>query len=84
MTDLIIRNLDRLTEEQLSARAARNGRSLEAEARSILTAAAGGPTALDIMDTVIPSARRMDEEAYRDFRAALEAADNLPDPPSFS
>jgi plasmid stability protein len=40
MAQLIVRNLDEGAKEQLRARAKRNGRSLEAEARAILEDAA--------------------------------------------
>jgi len=40
MTTLTIRNLDAAVKERLRVRAARHGRSMEAEARSILTEAA--------------------------------------------
>ena len=40
MTTLTIRNIDAAVKERLRVRAARHGRSMEAEARSILTDAA--------------------------------------------
>lgn len=42
MAQLIVRNLDDRVKERLRARAKRNGRSLEAEARAILGDAAAG------------------------------------------
>ncbi|WP_080797261.1 FitA-like ribbon-helix-helix domain-containing protein [Arabiibacter massiliensis] len=39
MSDLLIRNLESATKDALRARAARNGRSQQAEARAILEAA---------------------------------------------
>ena len=43
MATLTIRQLDERTNARLRARAARNGRSVEAEARAILDAALGVP-----------------------------------------
>lgn len=45
MAALSIRDLDDGVKERLRVRAARNGRSMEAEARSILTEAVDGPRA---------------------------------------
>jgi hypothetical protein len=42
MAQLIVRRLDDDAKERLKARARKNGRSLEAEARAILEEAAGG------------------------------------------
>jgi len=42
MTTLMIRNVDPALKEQLRVRAARNGRSMEAELRHILSATLGG------------------------------------------
>jgi plasmid stability protein len=42
MATLTIRNIDTTVKEQLRVRAARNGRSMEAELRAIVTAAVGG------------------------------------------
>jgi plasmid stability protein len=41
MTDVLIRNLDERVLERLKARAARHGRSLQAEAKWVLERAAG-------------------------------------------
>lgn len=43
MSSITIRNLDPSIKERLRDRAAEHGRSMEAEARSILEAALGGP-----------------------------------------
>jgi len=43
MTTLTIRNVDASVKERLRVRAARNGRSMEAELRQILSDAVGGP-----------------------------------------
>ena len=42
MATLTIRNVDATVKEQLRVRAARNGRSMEAELRAIVTEAVGG------------------------------------------
>jgi plasmid stability protein len=42
MSDLLIRGLDKITKEKLRQRAATNGRSLSAEAREAVIAAANG------------------------------------------
>lgn len=44
VASLTIRNLDQLIKDELRVRAARNGRSMEAEARNILRDAVGGGT----------------------------------------
>lgn len=43
MSQLLVRNLDDTTKRQLRIRAAQNERSLEAEARAILTEAVSNP-----------------------------------------
>lgn len=82
MTDLIIRDLDPQTTAGISARAARNGRSFEAEARSILEQAALGATALSVIEKTFPAESRLDGREYRVFTAAAEASDTYPDTPS--
>lgn len=44
MSTLTIRNVDDATHSRLRERAAQHGRSVEAEVRSILSAAVGAPT----------------------------------------
>ncbi len=64
MAELIVRKLDDAAKQQLAARAARNGRSVEAEARAIIEEAAAGET--------LP-VRRNDEPTFGDFmQAAFE------------
>lgn len=43
MASIIVRGLDEWVKDQLAMQAKRNGRSMEAEARDILTRAARGP-----------------------------------------
>ena len=43
MASIIVRGLDEWVKDQLAAQAKQNGRSMEAEARDILTMAARGP-----------------------------------------
>lgn len=43
LTSILVRGLDDHVKQQLAAQAKRNGRSMEAEARLILTAAVSGP-----------------------------------------
>ncbi len=42
MADILIRGLDKMVLERLKARARRNGRSLQSEARRLLEQSAGG------------------------------------------
>lgn len=82
MTDLIIRDLDPQTTAGISARASRNGRSFEAEARSILEQAALGATALSVIEKTFPAESRLDGREHRVFTAAAEASDGYPHAPS--
>lgn len=45
MSSILVRNLDEEVKDGLKERARRNGRSMEAEARALLTAAVTNPTA---------------------------------------
>lgn len=64
MASITIRNLDELTKKRLRLRAAENGRSLEAEAREILTDSARTPTlkkaktGLDLVQPLLDFARK--------------------------
>jgi plasmid stability protein len=48
MATLTIRNVDPATKERLRVRAARNGRSMEAELRAIVTAAIGNTPSQEV------------------------------------
>jgi plasmid stability protein len=71
MTTLTIRNVDAALKERLRVRAARNGRSMEAELRQILS------------DTLAPDSGREPNlaEAIRRRFAPLEGVDLDPHPP---
>jgi plasmid stability protein len=58
MAQVIVRKLDDQSKERLEARAARNGRSLEAEARAILEEAASSEA---------PTVLRNDERSFGDL-----------------
>lgn len=58
MAQVIVRKLDDEVKERLEARAARNGRSLEAEARAILEEAASNE---------VPATLRNDEGSFGDL-----------------
>jgi antitoxin FitA len=59
MTQLTVRKLDDDARHRLEARAARNGRSLEAEARAILEEAAS--------DEAVPTLRNDEEKGFGDL-----------------
>ena len=65
MAELIVRKLDDAAKQRLAARAARNGRSVEAEARAIIEEAAAGET--------VPVLRN-DEPTFGDFMQARSKA----------
>lgn len=50
MPDVLVRGLDRQTVARLKARAKRNGRSLQSEARLLLEQAAGAENLSDVFD----------------------------------
>lgn len=62
MAQLIVRKLDDAAKERLEARAARNGRSVEAEARTIIEEATEGEAAL--------RGDRMDNQSLGEFMQA--------------
>lgn len=82
MTDLIIRDLDPQTAAQIAAQASHNGRTFEAEARSILEQAAVGKSALSVIETIFPAETRLSDGEHRDLTAAIATIDTVPEPPS--
>jgi plasmid stability protein len=58
MAQLTVRKLDEVARERLKARAARNGRSLEAEARAILE---------QVAESEVPAALRNDDRSFGDL-----------------
>ena len=81
MASLSIRNLDETTKKRLRVRAAENGRSMEAEARTILRAAvSNGPVPEDNLYDAI---RRI-VEPIGGVELELPPREPLRDPPDFS
>ena len=79
MTSLLVRNLDSSVKERLRVRAARHGRSMEAEARAILEAAVAGEgeTLADLV------ARHFGPEHGFDIEPYLPPRPPPHEPPSF-
>ena len=81
MSSITIRNLDPAVKERLRLRAARHGRSMEAEARSILQSALSASGA--------PPARNLYERIHARFarlggiELELPPRDEMPEPPRF-
>lgn len=89
MTDILVRDLDAQTKAQLQARAKRNGRSVSAEARSLLRAGVAAPEPKEGLGTQI--AKRFAEagftdDEHRDLEVSLRELRNRPrrPPPDFS
>lgn len=89
MTDLLIRDIEPETRAELEARAHRHGRSLSAEARSVLRAGMSVPEPEEGLGTRI--SRRFakvgfTKEEHSDFEAALQRLRGQPQrpPPDFS
>lgn len=81
MTTLTIRNVEPSVEDRLRVRAARNGRSMEAELRHIITDAVDGETASQ------PNLADAIRRRFLPFGGADDIAPHLPapigDPPRF-
>jgi plasmid stability protein len=81
MTTLTIRNVDPATKEELRLRAARHGRSMEAELRHILKAALGGERRAE------PNLAEAIRRRFLPLGGADELAPHpavpVPDPPRF-
>jgi plasmid stability protein len=81
MSSITIRNLDPAVKERLRLRAARHGRSMEAEARRILQSALSASGA--------PPARNLYERIHARFARLggidleLPPRDEMPEPPRF-
>ena len=67
MPDILVRGLDKRTVDRLKARAKRNGRSLQSEAKMVLENAAGAPTT-----EVLEAARQWRKKLGRRFEDSAE------------
>lgn len=86
MASLSIRNLDEITKKRLRVRAAENGRSMEAEARTILTAAVNGDQGSPgnfPEDNFYDAVRRI-VEPIGGVELELPPREPMRDPPDFS
>ena len=81
MASLSIRNLDETTKKQLRVRAAENGRSMEAEARTILRAALDAAPAPE--ENLYDAIRRI-VEPIGGVELELPPREPMRDPPDFS
>jgi len=79
MDRIVVDNRDAETLARLSARAARNGRSIEDEARDILKKARGGVSARRDLSAAFRACIKPEARA----NSPLPPRDPIPDPPSF-